>query len=106
MVISSDTRVKRGAELCTDHLLVVSWIKWRVSCRKQTSSVGELGTFGRGHDPSSLQLPPLLELLAHPRKNVDIKTKLAKLKASIVEGAARSCDQKVIGAKYSVTSVI
>lgn len=34
------------------------------------------------------------------------ESELAKLKDSIVEGAARSCDQKVIGAKYSATSVI
>ena len=25
-----DTRVKRGAELSTDHHLVVNWIRWRV----------------------------------------------------------------------------
>lgn len=35
-----------------------------------------------------------------------VKSELAKLKASIVEEAARSCDQKVNGAKYSATSVI
>ena len=31
-----DTRVKRGAELSTDHHLVVSWIRWRGEAAEQT----------------------------------------------------------------------
>ena len=29
MPLILDTRVKRGAELSTDHHLVVSWVRWR-----------------------------------------------------------------------------
>lgn len=57
---------------------------------------------------SSTPQPPPLELLAHEwgQPNIESESELAKLKASIVEEAARSCDQKVIGAKYSATSIL
>jgi len=55
VILSSDlrpyvleTRVKRGAELSTDHHLVVSWIRWRGSLLERPSEqkkrAGELGT--------------------------------------------------------------
>ncbi|KAI3352080.1 hypothetical protein L3Q82_020902 [Scortum barcoo] len=49
-----DTRVKRGAELSTDHHLVVSWIRWqrrkldRPGRPKRIACEGLLGTSGRG----------------------------------------------------------
>ncbi|KAI3362737.1 hypothetical protein L3Q82_001804 [Scortum barcoo] len=46
-----DTRVKRGAELSTDHHLVVSWIRWQEeevgqTWQTQTYCEGLLGTSG------------------------------------------------------------
>jgi len=42
-----DTQVKRGAELSTDHHLVVSWLRWwGRTWQAQTYCEGLLGTFG------------------------------------------------------------
>ena len=42
-----DTQVKRGAELSTDHPLVVSWNRWGVTdLVSPDSSEGELGMSG------------------------------------------------------------
>ncbi|KAI3364202.1 hypothetical protein L3Q82_010810 [Scortum barcoo] len=58
-----DTRVKRGAELSTDHHLVVSWIRWQrkevgQTWQTQTYCEGLLGTSGRALCQGGLQLPP------------------------------------------------
>ncbi|KAI3360389.1 hypothetical protein L3Q82_002300 [Scortum barcoo] len=58
-----DTRVKRGAELSTDHHLLVSWIRWQRRKldrpeQTQTYCEGLLGTSGRALCQGGLQLPP------------------------------------------------
>ncbi|KAI3367240.1 hypothetical protein L3Q82_008292 [Scortum barcoo] len=65
-----DTRVKRGAELSTDHHLVVSWIRWHGGGGSWTDLAdpnvlceGLLGTSGRALCQGGLQLPPPEELL-------------------------------------------
>ncbi|KAI3351234.1 hypothetical protein L3Q82_005784 [Scortum barcoo] len=63
-----DTRVKRGAELSTDHHLVVSWISLAEeevgqTWQTQTYCEGLLGTSGRALCQGGLQLPPPEELL-------------------------------------------
>lgn len=69
MVVSSETRVKRGA-----------WCGWTANIQQMQQSVG-----------SSTPQPPPLELLAHEwgQPNIESESELAKLKASIVEEAAR-----------------
>ncbi len=67
-----DTPVKRGAELSTDHHLVVSWIRWQGEEAGQTRQTqayykGLLGTFGRIPCQRDLQLPPLAELRPDPK---------------------------------------
>ncbi len=62
----------------------------RQTWETQTSSEGELGTYGGGLCLLGLQVPPLEEFLAD--------SEWAMFKAFIVEVAARSCGQKVIGA--------
>ncbi|KAI3371980.1 hypothetical protein L3Q82_006854 [Scortum barcoo] len=63
-----DTRVKRGAELSTDHHLVVSWIRWQRRKldrpgRPKRVCEGLLGTSGQALCQGGLQLPPPEELL-------------------------------------------
>ncbi|KAI3362683.1 hypothetical protein L3Q82_001750 [Scortum barcoo] len=63
-----DTRVKRGAELSTDHHLVVSWTPLAEeevgqTWQTQTYCEGLLGTSGRALCQGGLQLPPPEELL-------------------------------------------
>ncbi|KAI3369249.1 hypothetical protein L3Q82_007791 [Scortum barcoo] len=61
--------VKRGAELSTDHHLVVSWIRWQRRKldrpgRPKAYCEGLLGTSpGRALCQGGLQLPPPEELL-------------------------------------------
>ncbi|KAK0143577.1 ATP-binding cassette sub-family G member 8 [Merluccius polli] len=62
-----DTRAKRGAELSTDHHLVVSWLRWwgenaGQTWQTQTYREGLLGTSGRVSCQRELQLPPPGEL--------------------------------------------
>ncbi|KAI3373867.1 hypothetical protein L3Q82_021980, partial [Scortum barcoo] len=63
-----DTQVKRGAELSTDHHLVVSWIQLAEeevgqTWQTQTYCEGLLGMSGRALCQGGLQLPPPEELL-------------------------------------------
>ncbi|KAJ0003116.1 hypothetical protein NQD34_018156 [Periophthalmus magnuspinnatus] len=65
-----DTRVKRGAELSTDHHLVVSWIHWwrRKTRQAQVHCESLLGTSGGALCQRGLQLTPPGELLPDPRE--------------------------------------
>ncbi|KAI3355863.1 hypothetical protein L3Q82_004416 [Scortum barcoo] len=73
-----DTRVKRGAELSTDHHLVVSWIH---------------GWQRRKLDLADLADPNI------PREAGDIESEWTMFSASIVNAAVRSCcGRKVSGA--------
>ncbi|KAI2665653.1 Craniofacial development protein 2 [Labeo rohita] len=98
-----DTRVKRGAELSTDHHLVVSWIRWRGR---------KLDRLGRPKRTvrvcwESLAEPPVREVFnSHlrqsfnqiPREDGDIESEWTMFSASIVNAAVRSCGCRVSGA--------
>ncbi|KAL0200215.1 hypothetical protein M9458_003402, partial [Cirrhinus mrigala] len=98
-----DTRVKRGAELSTDHQLVVSWIRWRGR---------KLDRLGRPKRTvrvcwESLAEPPVREVFnSHlwqsfnqiPREDGDIESEWTMFSASIVNVAVRSCGCRVSGA--------
>uniref|UniRef100_A0A669C209 Reverse transcriptase domain-containing protein n=1 Tax=Oreochromis niloticus TaxID=8128 RepID=A0A669C209_ORENI len=98
-----DTRVKRGAELSTDHHLVVSWIRWRGR------------TLDRPGAPKRvvrvcwerLAEAPVREIFnAHLRQSFnnisretgDIESEWTMFSVSIAEAAALSCGRKVVGA--------
>ena len=97
-----DTRVKRGAELSTDHHLVVSWIReWgkildRPGKPKQVVRVNW----------ERLEEAPVLEIFnSHLRRSFSsipvevggIEPEWAVFKASIAEAAAVSCGLRVLG---------
>ncbi|GAA6085164.1 receptor-type tyrosine-protein phosphatase F-like, partial [Tachysurus ichikawai] len=98
-----DTRVKRGAELSTDHHLVVSWIRWRGR---------KLDRLGRPKRTvrvcwERLTESPVREIFnSHlrqsfnqiPREVGDIESEWTMFSTSIVDAAARSCGRKVSGA--------
>ncbi|KAL0194436.1 hypothetical protein M9458_012732, partial [Cirrhinus mrigala] len=98
-----DTRVKRGAELSTDHHLVVSWIRWRGR---------KLDRLGRPKRTvrvcwESLAEPPVREVFnSHLRQSFnqisredgDIESEWTMFSASIVNAAVRSCGCRVSGA--------
>ncbi|KAK3543175.1 hypothetical protein QTP70_012283 [Hemibagrus guttatus] len=71
-----DTWVKRGAELSTDHHLVVSWIRLR---RRMPDRLGR---------PKRMI----------PREVGDIESEWTMFSSSIVDAAIRSCGRKVSGA--------
>ncbi|KAI3356013.1 hypothetical protein L3Q82_017286, partial [Scortum barcoo] len=86
-----DTRVKRGAELSTDHHLVVSWIRWQRRKldrpgQTQTYCEGLLGTSGRALCQGGLQLPPPEKLLTDSKREAgDIESEWTMFSASIVD---------------------
>ncbi|KAI3362586.1 hypothetical protein L3Q82_001673 [Scortum barcoo] len=88
--MSWNTRVKRGAELSTDHHLVVSWIRWQRRKldrpgRPKAYCEGLLGTSGRALCQGGLQLPPPEELLHRfLREAGDIESEWTMFSASIV----------------------
>ena len=98
-----DTRVKRGAELSTDHHLVVSWIRWqgrkldRLGRPKRTVRVcwerlvepAVRGAFNCHLRESFDQIP---------REAGDIESEWTMFSTSIVDAAIRSCGRKVSGA--------
>ena len=98
-----DTRVKRGAELSTDHYLVVSWLRWWgrmpdrpgrpkriVRVRWERLSESPVRKSFNSH---------LRESFEHvPEEAGDIESEWAMFRASIVEAANRCCGRKVAGA--------
>ncbi|KAK3545285.1 hypothetical protein QTP70_003049, partial [Hemibagrus guttatus] len=98
-----DTRVKRGAELSTDHHLVVSWICLRRGmpdrlgrpkrivrvCWERLADPSVRGVFNSHLRESFNQIP----------RNVgDIESEWTMFSTSIVDAAIRSCGRKVSGA--------
>ncbi len=98
-----DTWVKRGAELSTDHHLVVSWIRWR---GRLPDRPGKPKCVVRVNWECLAEPPVRGVFNSHLWKNFlcilgevgDVESEWAMFKASIVEVAARSCAQKVVGA--------
>ncbi|KAI3370935.1 hypothetical protein L3Q82_023490 [Scortum barcoo] len=99
-----DTRVKRGAELSTDHHLVVSWIRWQ---RRKLDRPGRPKRIVRVCW-ERLAEPSVREVFnSHLRKSFsqipteagDIESKWTMFSASIVDAAVRSCGRKVTGSK-------
>ncbi|KAK3556527.1 hypothetical protein QTP70_009074 [Hemibagrus guttatus] len=98
-----DTRVKRGAELSTDHHLVVSWIRLRrrmpdrlgrpkciVSvCWEHLADPSVRGVFNSHLRESFNQIP---------REVGDIESEWTMFSSSIVDTTIRSCGHKVSGA--------
>ncbi len=98
-----DTRVKRGAELSTDHHLVVSWIQWR------GRNLDRLGRPKRTVRVcwERLAESPVREIFnSHlrrsfdriPREFGDIESEWTMFSTSIVDAASRSCGRKVSSA--------
>ncbi|KAI3353928.1 hypothetical protein L3Q82_005125 [Scortum barcoo] len=99
-----DTRVKRGAELSTDHHLVVSWIRWQ---RRKLDRPGRPKRivrvcWERLAEPSVREVfnSHLRKSFSQiPREAGDIESKWTMFSASIVVTlAVRSCGRKVSGA--------
>ncbi|KAK3543164.1 hypothetical protein QTP70_012267 [Hemibagrus guttatus] len=86
-----DTRVKRGAELSTDHHLVVSWIRLR---RRMPDRLGRPKRIVRGVFNSHLRE----SFNQIPREVGDIESEWTMFSSSIVDAAIRSCGRKVSGA--------
>ncbi|KAK3526236.1 hypothetical protein QTP70_018714 [Hemibagrus guttatus] len=98
-----DTRVKRGAELSTDHHLVVSWIRLRRRmpdrlgrpkrivrvCREHLADPSVRGVFNSHLRESFNQIP---------REVGDIESEWTMFSTSIVDAAIQSCGRKVSGA--------
>ncbi|KAK3561572.1 hypothetical protein QTP86_010655 [Hemibagrus guttatus] len=98
-----DTRVKRGAELSTDHHLVVSWIRLRRRmpdrlgrpkrivrvCWERLADPSVRGVFNSHLRESFNQIP---------REVGDIESEWTMFSTSIVDAAIRSCGRKVCGA--------
>ncbi|KAK3535487.1 hypothetical protein QTP70_016908 [Hemibagrus guttatus] len=100
-----DTRVKRGAELSTDHHLVVSWIRLRRGmpdrlgrpkrivrvCWERLADPSVRGVFNSHLRESFNQIP---------REVGDIESKWTMFSTSIVDAAIWSCGRKVSGAGH------
>uniref|UniRef100_A0A3P8VPY1 Endonuclease/exonuclease/phosphatase domain-containing protein n=1 Tax=Cynoglossus semilaevis TaxID=244447 RepID=A0A3P8VPY1_CYNSE len=98
-----DTRVKRGAELSTDHHLVVSWLRLRGAkldrpgrpkrivrvCWERLAESPVRGAFNSHLRESFEQVP---------REAGDIESEWTMFSTSIVDAAVRSCGRKVSGA--------
>ncbi|KAK3512631.1 hypothetical protein QTP70_018762 [Hemibagrus guttatus] len=98
-----DTQVKRGAELSTDHHLVVSWIRLRRRmpdrlgrpkrivrvCWERLADPSVRGVFNSHLRESFIQIP---------REVGDIESEWTMFSSSIVDAAIRSCGHKVSGA--------
>ncbi|KAK3547070.1 hypothetical protein QTP86_009563 [Hemibagrus guttatus] len=101
-----DTRVKRGAELLTDHHLVVSWIRLQRRmpdrlgrpkrivrvCWERLADPSVRGVFNSHLRESFNQIP---------REVGDIESEWTMFSSSIVDAVIRSCGRKVSGASRS-----
>ena len=99
-----DTRAKRGAELSTDHHLVVSRLRWwgrmlvRPGRPKRIVRVC-WERLGRVSCQRELQIPPSGRALTMYRGEAgDIESEWAMFLASIIKAADRSHGRKVVGA--------
>ncbi|KAI3356703.1 hypothetical protein L3Q82_003389 [Scortum barcoo] len=98
-----DTRIKRGAELSTDHHLVVSWIRWQ---RRKLDRPGRPKRivrvcWERLAEPSVREVfnSHLRKSFSQiPREAGDIESEWTMFSAFIVDAAVRSCGRKVSGA--------
>ncbi|KAI3351882.1 hypothetical protein L3Q82_020711, partial [Scortum barcoo] len=99
-----DTRLKRGAELSTDHHLVVSWLRWQ---RRKLDRPGRPKRivrvcWERLAEPSVREVfnSHLRKSFSQiPREAGDIESEWTmSSSASIVDAAVRSCGRKVSGA--------
>nr|XP_054599407.1 uncharacterized protein LOC129163984 isoform X1 [Nothobranchius furzeri] len=98
-----DTRVKRGAELSTDHYLVVSWLRWwgRMPVRPDRPK-----RIARVCWECLAESPVRRSFNSHLRQNFqnvpgqagDIESEWTLFHASIVEVADRSCGRRIVGA--------
>ncbi|KAM9358371.1 uncharacterized protein ABDE67_003862 [Symphorus nematophorus] len=110
VVVSSDlrpyvlnTRVKRGAELSTDHHLVVSWIRWP---GRKLDRLGRPKRIVRVCWERLAEAPVREVFNSHlresfnqiPREAGDIESEWTMFSTSIVDAAVRSCGRKVSGA--------
>ncbi|TWW77428.1 hypothetical protein D4764_12G0008180 [Takifugu flavidus] len=98
-----DTRVKRGAELSTDHHLVVSWLRWwgRMPDRPgRPKCVVRVCWERLAESPVRRSFNSRLrESFDHvPGEAGDIESEWTMFRASIVEAADRCCGRKVVGA--------
>ncbi|TWW55998.1 hypothetical protein D4764_09G0010480 [Takifugu flavidus] len=98
-----DTRVKRGAELSTDHHLVVSWLRWwgRMPDRPgRPKRVVRVCWERLAESPVRRSFNSRLrESFDHvPEEAGDIESEWTMFRASIVEAADRCCGRKVVGA--------
>ncbi|XP_072565970.1 uncharacterized protein [Paramormyrops kingsleyae] len=91
-----DTRVKRGAELSTDHYLVVGWLRW---WGRKPARPGRPKRIVRVCWERLAESPVRGSFNSYLRQNSgDIESEWAMFHASIVEAADRSCGCKVVGA--------
>uniref|UniRef100_A0A671TEK4 Reverse transcriptase domain-containing protein n=1 Tax=Sparus aurata TaxID=8175 RepID=A0A671TEK4_SPAAU len=98
-----DTRVKRGAELSTDHHLVVSWIRWRGRKPDRPGRPKRIVRvcWERLAEPSAREIfnSHLRESFDQiPREAGDIESEWTMFSTSIVDAAVWSCGRKVSGA--------
>ena len=98
-----DTRVKRGAELSTDHHLVVSWIRWQ---GKTPRRPGRPKRVVRVCWERLAEEPVKMVFNSHLRQSFDhvpgavgdIESEWTLFRSAIVEAAVASCSHKVAGA--------
>ncbi|KAK0150407.1 Craniofacial development protein 2 [Merluccius polli] len=98
-----DTRAKRGAELSTDHHLVVSWLRWwgRMPVRPgRPKHIVRVCWERLAESPVRESFNShLRESFDHvPRLAGDIESEWAMFRASIIKAADQNCGRKVVGA--------
>nr|XP_054603205.1 craniofacial development protein 2-like [Nothobranchius furzeri] len=91
-----DTRVKRGAELSTDHHLVVSWIRWQGKMPRRPGRPGRPKRIVRVCWERLAEEPVKTVFNSHLRQSFD--SEWALFHSAIVEVAVASCGHKVAGA--------
>uniref|UniRef100_A0A8C6MIB8 Endonuclease/exonuclease/phosphatase domain-containing protein n=1 Tax=Nothobranchius furzeri TaxID=105023 RepID=A0A8C6MIB8_NOTFU len=98
-----DTRVKRGAELSTDHHLVVSWIRWQGNMPRRPGRPKRMLRICWEH---LAEEPVKTVFNSHLRQSFDrvpravggMDSEWALFHSAIVEAAVASCGHKVAGA--------